>query len=814
MCIRDRLSTVTVVNSVFTNSAAQFGAGVYAAGVVVVSNSHIVGNVVAKQGGGVYVRAGARFSAYNTVIRDNSAAQEGGGIYANSYTEVSGSVVHNNTSALQGGGVYAVTGVVVRIANTTLTLNSATQNGGAAGFDGADVLLRDSLVAGNIATSSGGGISASGGSVVVISNVTFTGNVAQFGAGGAIRSNNDVLRVVESSIGSVASPNVASFGCGLYANLSEVLLRNVVIEGNTGQWSFAGGAYIQSSAPLWVSNVIVRHNQSNSAGGLGIGANGGLQAYHLQLISNYASGGGAGFVSAQLSLTVDTLRVVGNTSEFGSAGLSINLWGATGLVRRAVFRYNKSTQGSGAGGFAGSGNELLTVEDLVVADNSGDADGNGVGNTGGLELWGLHLHVRPVSAPVEIVRNKGGQVGGVYGNSGKVYFHAPTPALPVIIAENTASLTSGVGGVFYSAGFYGGTAYFLGAVHVISNRGYHGGVVVTNDQFYWQSNLAYVVAVPSNGHVARIAFNRSEGPGGGLFVYGEGTAVRLDGTRLEKNFVGFISPGGGGAAVVDGGQARFINTYIADNFSSNFAGGVAAEGNGSLIVFDANFASAPPSHLPPTRVLNNYAHLSGGGVYAGSGSTLLLDNTIVASNRAANGSGGGVLIQAASAQLRNAVVAHNRGNNKGYGIGVVSSPSFQLINATVAHNHTNGIWVLNTPASVIQNTIVWGHGGAGYEFEEAPSPSTLAHCTVQGGYPGTLVLTSDPLFWNPANLDYQLSPGSLNIDTGLTTAVSTDAIGTTRPQLAAYDIGAYEFVPEPAGLLVVAAAALLLRRRS
>jgi hypothetical protein len=44
--------------------------------------------------------------------------------------------------------------------------------------------------------------------------------------------------------------------------------------------------------------------------------------------------------------------------------------------------------------------------------------------------------------------------------------------------------------------------------------------------------------------------------------------------------------------------------------------------------------------------------------------------------------------------------------------------------------------------------------------------------------------------------NYALAPGSLAIDAGITLpGVTTDRIGTARPQGHGYDVGAYEWVP-------------------
>lgn len=58
-------------------------------------------------------------------------------------------------------------------------------------------------------------------------------------------------------------------------------------------------------------------------------------------------------------------------------------------------------------------------------------------------------------------------------------------------------------------------------------------------------------------------------------------------------------------------------------------------------------------------------------------------------------------------------------------------------------------------------------------------------------------IIGDPMFVDPENGDFRLKEGSPAIDAGITIpSVTTDKDGIIRPQSAAYDIGAYEFVAQ------------------
>lgn len=63
-------------------------------------------------------------------------------------------------------------------------------------------------------------------------------------------------------------------------------------------------------------------------------------------------------------------------------------------------------------------------------------------------------------------------------------------------------------------------------------------------------------------------------------------------------------------------------------------------------------------------------------------------------------------------------------------------------------------------------------------------------------YPGIDYLTTNPSFVNPAANNFHLASGSPAIDSGSSLYAPVDDMdGVSRPQVAGYDIGAYEFVP-------------------
>jgi hypothetical protein len=93
----------------------------------------------------------------------------------------------------------------------------------------------------------------------------------------------------------------------------------------------------------------------------------------------------------------------------------------------------------------------------------------------------------------------------------------------------------------------------------------------------------------------------------------------------------------------------------------------------------------------------------------------------------------------------------------------------------------------------LTNCIIWGNTNL-----QVQSGQAVQYCDVQGGYPGTRNFSADPMFKDRAALDYQLLEPSPCIDTGVYVYVLRDCLGVLRTAGAGVDLGAYEFVPEPA----------------
>jgi predicted outer membrane repeat protein len=227
-------------------------------------------------------------------------------------------------------------------------------------------------------------------------------------------------------------------------------------------------------------------------------------------------------------------------------------------------------------------------------------------------------------------------------------------------------------------------------------------------------------------------------------------------------------------------------------------GGAIHASTGVTVMITSDVGAAPPSDLPQSQFVNNRATGtgSGGALYISANSIAEIASSLFISNSAFSQSGA-VGTSTTSSRFVNVVAAYNTATRGLEGFGFISSVT-EFDSCTIAYNGDYGI---RSPSFVaeLENCIVWGHAIA-----QVYGTVTARFCDIQYGFPGNFNITNDPLFADPSMFDFQLSFGSPCIDAGTTQpGVTNDCIGKTRPYGGGWDIGAYEYIPEPGGVLLV-----------
>ncbi len=222
--------------------------------------------------------------------------------------------------------------------------------------------------------------------------------------------------------------------------------------------------------------------------------------------------------------------------------------------------------------------------------------------------------------------------------------------------------------------------------------------------------------------------------------------------------------------------------------------------------------------------MNNTAQ-SGGAVYTNEDSQVRVTRCIFRGNSA--DSSGGALLNAGNTRctVENCLFAGNKTTSFSSNGGAVFNSRvdrFQVMNSTFYGNdawYGEGGALYNDedswPECTLTNSVFWGNSAFRYADirnagrDEYPStypepPGTVSFCTIeQDGYDGYNSNISDnPLFVStigisPASWNLRLRAGSPCIDTATRRdAPAIDLEGTTRPQGAGYDRGAYEYVSQ------------------
>jgi predicted outer membrane repeat protein len=164
----------------------------------------------------------------------------------------------------QGGAVFARSSVAID--KCSFSNNTSTGNGGAVRSTGA-LNITMSTFSGNVARYFGGALYNFGPGVV--ERCTFWGNsnVAQFGVGGAMWNENNLLVVRSTTI----SGNAAKLGGGIANKNGTINLLNVTLSGNTAQGNggaIYNGYFQENGGTLNITSSTISGNSSSAGGGV------------------------------------------------------------------------------------------------------------------------------------------------------------------------------------------------------------------------------------------------------------------------------------------------------------------------------------------------------------------------------------------------------------------------------------------------------------------------------------------------------------------------------------------------------------------
>ena len=384
----------------------------------------------------------------------------------------------------------------------------------------------------------------------------------------------------------------------------------------------------------------------------------------------------------------------------------------------------------------------------------------------------------------------------ISGNSGGIINDGTLALSSTTVSGNTT--TNAGGGVFNQLG-----AMTMDNSAIQSNTAYEGGGVY---------NLATITM--TNG--STINYNRAQGGAGGGIENRHAHLTMTNGSGLLGNTA---ANGSGGGVYNDVGSVMTLD--------NSAVGGIGTDGNtangsgGGIENADAESTVTIQNH---SRVTGNTAHVGGAGIYTASG-LLTVTNSTISGNTAVNSFGGGILNDgttnitssaisgnaAASGgglfdggyrhmMVSNSTISGNTASGGDGGVTAVNSGTVSVTSSTVAHNGSAGLAASFGASITLKDTLV-ADGCSGmivsgdYNLDSGATCGFTQPHDLKNANPllGPLQINAPGLIATHA-----LQGGSAAIDRGGTSAngcPATDERGVSRPQGAACDIGAYEYLP-------------------
>jgi parallel beta-helix repeat protein len=251
------------------------------------------------------------------------------------------------------------------------------------------------------------------------------------------------------------------------------------------------------------------------------------------------------------------------------------------------------------------------------------------------------------------------------------------------------------------------------------------------------------------------------------YVVGNGSSYITIQNAILRDHKG-PTPGSGqqhciGSAGDQGTNHKFLNLEMADCGDHDGDHGIYLTGRNSLI--------------EGCRIHNAYSH----GIHEYIGATNPLNNTIRNNTVYNNGYVGiGMYLGSGSVAYNNLVYGNGSDGFK------TNGSAYGIYNNTI---YNNAGWAINFNANgghTARNNIFYQNSSGGVN-------NTSNHTLSNN-------LTSNPSFINAGAANFHLQSGSSAINAGITVGVvTTDFDAVARPQGAAYDIGAFEFVASGGG---------------
>ena len=284
---------------------------------------------------------------------------------------------------------------------------------------------------------------------------------------------------------------------------------------------------------------------------------------------------------------------------------------------------------------------------------------------------------------------------------------------------------------------------------------------------------------------------------GALDAAGNGALVLVaPGTYVENiDFFGKAinvrSEAGAETTVIDGNEAGSVVSFASEETEESVLEGFTLR-NGNSYDGGGIFCGYNTSpKIANCTILGNRVDHNGGGIACASSATII--NCVISENYARYSGGGIGCWERSTPSIINCLIFRNTTDNKGGGIYNDEDSSATITNCTISANTAEygaGIYSHGDSGQTITNCIVWRN----YREEIWVGKSwrgSVTYSDIKWGFGGEGNIDVDPLF--ARDWDYHLSLSSPCVDSGTDAGVYEDIEGRDRPQIAEFDMGAYEY---------------------
>ncbi|MDQ1743039.1 MAG: F-box protein 11, partial [Pseudonocardiales bacterium] len=440
------------------------------------------------------------------------------------------------------------------------------------------------------------------------------------------------------------------------------------------------------------------------------------------------------------TMTLQGFRIVSGSAPSGQGGGITIANYASPTIRGNELVSNRSNDGAG----------ILVYNHSNPTITANNIHGNTAARFGGGVFAVMFSSPKVTGNTISGNRAYGG--GGVYleNDVSRPSYRSAPSVIGNTITSNVSSQAGG--GVMLRTGVNAVIAHNT----ITGNRSPYGGgieVETTGSTPSISSN-----AITGNAALASAAWPGS-GSGGGIAVFGHSRPAIAHNTITGNRTTRF----GGGIVLAEGSVSKVDGNNIAKNTVLDTGSGPGGGG-----IYLANSEATVQNNA----LRQNSAPLGGGLAFVGTGSLVLLNNTIVsnASRAGSAASGGGLFVS-----------NHTSGKAS-------------IVNNIFTANNNFQIFEMGAFATYSNNLITNSGNGMFYSFPA----HTITDIRNFNGNPKIRYAAgntgSSPAFVNASAFNYRLTRGSAAVDAGRSAgAPPTDIMSVRRPQGLRPDIGAFEF---------------------